>query len=75
MAAAMPDARDERMTPRTISQRVAPSASAPSSSSLGTLQEELRLMLAMIGTTMIVRITIAAGRLRPLAGRARRTAG
>ena len=47
---------DGSTTPRTISQRVAPSASAPSWSSRGTLRKSSRLIEAMIGTTMIVRI-------------------
>jgi hypothetical protein len=38
-------------TPRTISQRVVPSASAPSSSSRGTAKNSSRQMLEMIGTT------------------------
>jgi hypothetical protein len=46
-------------TPRTISQRVAPSASAPSSSSVGTLMKSSLQMLEQIGTTMIVKTRIA----------------
>ena len=67
IAAAIPVRVAGRMTPRTISQRVAPSASAPSSSSFGTCRNSSRQMLAMIGTIMIVRITPAVN--RPGAGR------
>ena len=49
-------------TPRTISQRVVPRASAPSSSSRGTARNSSRQMLEMIGTTMIVRINPAVKR-------------
>ena len=52
-AAAIPGRDEERTTPLTISQRVAPSASAPSSSSRGTLRNSSRQTLATIGTTMI----------------------
>ncbi len=50
-----PGARGRSKTPRTISQRVAPSASAPSRSSGGTVVNSSRVTLATIGTTMIVR--------------------
>src|SRR5215207_8758845 len=52
-AAPIPAFDEESTTPRTISQRVEPSASAASSSSLGTLRNSSRQMLATIGTTMI----------------------
>src|SRR3954466_14237636 len=55
-AAPMPGFDEESTTPLTISQRVAPSASAPSSSSSGTLRKSSRQTLATIGTTMIARI-------------------
>ena len=47
-------------TPRIVSQRVAPSASAPSERSLGTREKSSRQMLDVIGMIMIVR-TSAAG--------------
>ena len=67
IVAAMPGRVDGRTTPRTISQRVVPSASAPSLSSLGTLRKSSRLIVAMIGTTMIVRIEPAV-KSRPVDG-------
>ncbi len=45
---------------------VAPSASAPSFSSSGTVRNRSRLSEAIIGTTMIVRISPAVNRLRPV---------
>ena len=65
IAAAIPDRADGRITPRTISHLVAPSANAPSSNSVGTCRKSSRLMLEMIGTIMIVRITIAVSKLSP----------
>ena len=58
-AEAIPGRIDPSTTPRTISQRVAPSASAPSLSSLGTVRNRSRVIAAMIGSAMIARITIA----------------
>ena len=49
-------------TPRTISQRVEPSASEPALRSLGTLSKSSRLMLATIGTIMIVSTRQAGSR-------------
>ena len=46
-------------TPRTISQRVEPSAIAPSSRSVGTLRKSSRQMADVIGTAMIVSTRIA----------------
>ena len=66
IVAAMPGRVDERTTPRTISQRVVPSASAPSLSSFETLPKSSRLIDAMIGTTMIVRTTPAVKTPRPV---------
>ena len=81
MARAKPSmtARSGRRSPegsrsaRMTSHRVAPSASAPCLSSDGTLLNSSRLMLAMIGIIMIVRIR-HAGRtpaLRRVAGEQR----
>ncbi len=47
------------VTPRTISQRVAPSASAPSSRSCGTARKSSRQTAEVIGTIMIVSTMIA----------------
>ena len=66
VAAATPAAVEGSTTPRTISQRVAPSASAPSFTSRGTLRKRSRLSEAMIGTTMIVRIRLAVKMLAPV---------
>ena len=49
----------EGRTPRTTSQRVAPSAVAPSCISRETVKNRSRLIEAMIGTTMIVRMRLA----------------
>ena len=64
-----PEAVDGRTTPRITSQRVEPSAAAPSWSSRGTAMKRSRETEAMIGITMIVRIRLGvedagAGRLR-----------
>ena len=66
-AAAIPDRVAGNVTPRIISQRVVPSASAPSSRSAGTCMKSSRQMLATIGTTMIVRISPAVNRPVPVA--------
>ena len=65
-AAAMPPRAYGKTTPRTISQRVVPSASAPSFSSRGTPRKSSREMLETIGRIMIVRTTIAVKTLEPL---------
>ena len=54
------------MTSRTTSQRVAPSALAPSCRSGGTGWKRSREIEAMIGTTMIVRTRLAVKMLRPV---------
>ena len=59
IAAAIPGRDEDSTTPRTISQRVEPSASAASSCSGGTLTKSSRQTPAMIGTAMIARITPA----------------
>jgi hypothetical protein len=61
-----PDAADGMTTPRSTSQRVDPSAVAPSWSSCGTVKKRSRLTEAMIGTTMIVRIRLALKRPVPV---------
>ena len=66
-AAAIPPRAYGNTTPRTISQRVVPSASAPSFSSRGTPRKSSRLMLEMIGRIMIVSTTIAVKMLEPVA--------
>ena len=66
IAAAMPPRAYGNMTPRTISQRVVPSASAPSFSSRGTPRKSSRLMLETIGRIMIVSTTIAVKMLEPV---------
>ena len=58
-AATRPPRVNGMITPRTISQRVSPRPYAPSFRSGGTLLKSSRLMLAVIGTIMIVRIRIA----------------
>ncbi len=58
-AAAMPPRAYGNMTPLTISQRVVPSASAPSFRSCGTPRNSSRLMLETIGRIMIAKMTIA----------------
>ncbi len=65
-AAAMPPRAYGKVTPRTISQRVVPSASAPSLSSRGTPRKSSRLMLETIGRIMIASTTIAVKMLEPL---------
>ena len=54
VAAATPDAVVGSTTPRITSQRVAPSASAPSFSSRGTVRNRSRLSEAMIGRIITV---------------------
>ena len=65
----IPESVVGRTTPRITSQRVEPSAAAPSWRSRGTAMKRSRVTEAMIGITMIVRIrpalkTRVAGRLR-----------
>ena len=64
-AAATPPRAYGNTTPRTISQRVVPSASAPSFSSDGTPRKSSRLMLETIGRIMIASTTIAVKTLAP----------
>ena len=66
IAAAMPPRAYGKTTPRTISQRVVPSASAPSLRSRGTPRKSSREMLETIGRIMIVSTTIAVKTLEPV---------
>ena len=59
-AATTPPRTDGTMTRLTISQRVAPSPIAPSSSSLGTPRKSSRQIEEVIGIVMIVSTRIAA---------------
>src|ERR671925_1347196 len=61
-AAAIPEREYGRTTPRIISQRVVPSASAPSLSSRGTPRKSSRETLETIGVIMIVSTRIAGRR-------------
>src|SRR5438477_538526 len=61
-AAAIPERAYGKTTPRIISQRVVPSASAPSFRSRGTPRKSSRLTLETIGVIMIVRTRIAGRR-------------
>ena len=66
VAATTPEIVEGRTTPRMTSHCVAPSASAPSLSSLGTVRNRSRLSDGMIGTTITLRIRPAVKRLRPV---------
>ena len=66
VAAATPETVVGSTTPRMISQRVAPSAAAPSFSSGGTVRNRSRLSAAMIGSTISVSPSPAVKVLRPV---------
>jgi hypothetical protein len=67
-AATTPPFTDGMTTPFTISQRVAPSASEPSSRSLGTPMKSSRQIAELIGMIMIVSTSIAGKTPDGLAG-------